>query len=39
MCVYVSVLCATLLCACSCGGVYVDVCECVHVCVSVSMCV
>ena len=27
-----SVLCAMLLCACSCGGVYVDVCECVHVC-------
>ena len=26
------VLCAMLLCACSCGGVYVDVCECVHVC-------
>ena len=25
-------LCAMLLCACSCGGVYVDVCECVHVC-------
>ena len=29
-----SVLCAMLLCAYSCGGVYVDVCECecVHVC-------
>ena len=27
-----SVLCAMLLCACGCGGVYVDVCECVHVC-------
>ena len=25
----VNVLCAMLLCACSCGGVYVDVCECV----------
>ena len=25
-------LCAMLLCACGCGGVYVDVCECVHVC-------
>ena len=24
-----SVLCAMLLCACSCGGVCVDVCECV----------
>ena len=28
-------LCAILLCACSCGGVYVDVSECVYLCVSV----
>ena len=27
------VLCAMLLCAFSCGGVYVDVCECVYMCV------
>ena len=27
-----SVLCAMLLCTCSCGGVYVEVCACVHVC-------
>ena len=26
-----NVLCAMLLCACSCSGVYVHVCECVHV--------
>ena len=25
-------LCAMLLCTCNSGGLYVDVCECVHVC-------
>ena len=36
MCVCVVVLCAMLLCAFSYGGVYVDVCECVYMCVWVS---
>ena len=30
-------LCAMLLCTCSCGGVYVDVCECVLVWVYLSV--
>ena len=34
-----NVLCAMLLCACSCGGVYVDVCECVLMCVHVCGCI
>ena len=32
-----NVLCAMLLCACSCGGAYVDVCACVWVYLSVMM--
>ena len=33
VCEWVSVLCAMLLCTCNSGGLYVDVCECVYMCV------